>query len=251
MPWKGRRDRETERPPHPELKRPSNPRMVAKAAAPAVRPSAAAKGATSRSKRASRARSRAALPASVTMAVERAVRAELLPEELAIPGEACGVLWRFVVQDANGAPIAPAAYKIRKHLLPMKSEGFVRSDEGARIAEIRLDESSSALDFTSAGAVLQASEKAASSAPRPAAKGARSSAKSDAQGREELFEYFSFEMEGVSYAIPRSGYVLVKTRRGRVVTLERTPQAGGSIHGAVVAGLVSEGGSDAYSFEVA
>jgi hypothetical protein len=210
--------------------------VKAPAPAPALAPAARAKPAAKRGTRGARAKSnaskgrvRAALPASVTMAVERAVRGETMPAGLAIAGSAWGVLYRFVVRDANGLAILPGSFKIRKHLLPLASDGcFARSESGAHITEVELDAGARALDFIEASGL------------DPGA----------AEGREEVFEYFSFESQGVSYAIPQSGFVLSRSRRGRSVTLERRPQAGGSIHGAVVAGLAEGAAVDAYSFDL-
>lgn len=240
MPWNGRGDRETQRPADPGLKRPSNPSMVAKAPAPPVRPPPARGKAPKRAKKAAPSKAKPALPASVTMAADRVVRGEALPPEIEASGAFWGVVYRFVVADANGRPIAPGAYKIRKHLLHVASSGSLAHEEGgAKISIVALDEEGASFDFAGVPVVAE----------MPAGEG-EARARAAANGKDEVFEYFSFELQGVSYAIPQSGFVLARSKRGQRLMITRTPQAGGSIHGAVVQGFVTEGGGDSFSFEL-
>lgn len=241
MPWNGRRDRETERPPDPGPKRPSNPSMVAKARAPVTKASAAPSKPPKSSKKSAAAKVKPALPASVTMATDRVLRGEALPDPLEMQGAFCGVLYRFVVSDANGRPIAPGAYRIRKHLLHVASSGcLAHEDHGARISVVALDQDGASYDFSGVPVGADLPRREGESKMKGDSKG----------GKDEVFEYFSFELEGVSYAIPQSGFVLARSQKGRRILITRTPQAGGSIHGAVVQGFVTEGGGDAYAVEL-
>lgn len=243
MPWNGRRDRETQRPPDPGPKRPSNPSMVAKARGPAKKTVATPEKAPRASKKGATAKAKPALPASVTMSTDRVLRGETLPAPMETPGTFWGVLYKLVVSDANGRPIAPGSYRIRKHLLHVASSGALAQEErGARISVVALDEGGASYDFSGAPLVAEMPHFEGESRPR----GAEARA-----GKDELFEYFSFELQGVSYAIPQSGFVLARSLRGHRLLVSRTPQAGGSIHGAVVQGFVTEGGGDAFSIEVA
>ena len=240
MPWNGRRDRETERPPDPGPKRPSNPSMVAKARAPSTNAVPAPSKAPKSSKKNAAAKAKPALPASVTMSTDRVLRGEALPAELQAPGNFWGVLYRFVISDANGRPIAPGSYRIRKHLLHVTSSGcLAHEDQGARISIVALDQDGASFDFAGVPIAIDP--------PRPAGETKGRDAKN---GKDEVFEYFSFELEGVSYAIPQSGFMLARSQKGRRILVTRTPQAGGSIHGAVVQGFVSEGGGDAYAVDL-
>ena len=263
MPWNGRGDRETQRPADPGLKRPSNPSMVAKAPAPPVRPKPAQGKPPRASKKAAANKAKPALPASVTMAADHVVRGEALPPAMEMSGAFWGVVYRFVVTDANGRPIAPGAYKIRKHLLHVASSGsLAREEGGAAISIVALDEEGASFDFAGVPVVAEMpadeGESRAASGPRPPATDARpasglgppASAARSGSGKDESFEYFSFELQGVSYAIPQSGFVLARSLRGQRLMISRTPQAGGSIHGAVVQGFVTEGGGDSFSFEM-
>ena len=238
MPWNGRRDRETQRPPEPGPKRPSNPSMVAKARGPAKKTVATPEKAPRASKKGATAKAKPALPASVTMSTDRVLRGETLPAPMETPGTFWGVLYKLVVSDANGRPIAPGS-----HLLHVASSGALAQEErGARISVVALDEGGASYDFSGAPLVAEMPHFEGESRPR----GAEARA-----GKDELFEYFSFELQGVSYAIPQSGFVLARSLRGHRLLVSRTPQAGGSIHGAVVQGFVTEGGGDSFSIEVA
>lgn len=274
MPWNGRGDRETQRPADPGLKRPSNPSMVAKAPAPPVRPKPAQGKPPRASKKAAASKARPALPASVTMAADHVVRGEPLPPAMEMNGAFWGVVYRFVVTDANGRPIAPGAYKIRKHLLHVASSGSLArgvgtasqsggpEEGGAAISIVALDEEGASFDFAGVPVVTEMpadeGETRAASGPRAPATDARptsglgppAGAARAGSGKDESFEYFSFELQGVSYAIPQSGFVLARSLRGQRLMITRTPQAGGSIHGAVVQGFVTEGGGDSFSFEM-
>lgn len=242
MPWDRRRQGETERPLIPAARRPSNPTTVAKAVTPPDKVSR-----TGRPVRGKKKRGRAApgpLPASVTMSVARVLNGDATPERGA-EGGGWGVLYRFVVRDADDRPIAPGSYTIRCHLLHLSSGGcFATQERGARISTVELDADSAAFDFFG----IPAEEKPPATRSS-AARGARkaSTAADDAgDGEERLLEYFSFELQGVTYAIPRSGFVLARSlRRGRLEVV-RTPHASASVHGAVVQGRVSDGGGDTY-----
>lgn len=239
MPWNGSGDRETQRPAEPGLKRPSNPSMVAKAPAPAVKPPPARPKPQRAAKKKATPKPKPALPASVTMAADRVLRGEELPAEMETNGAFWGVVYRLVVADANGRPIAPGAYKIRKHLLHVASSGaLAHEDSGAKISIVALDPEGASYDFAGVPVVTET----------PAGEG--ESRARGAHGKDEVFEYFSFELQGVSYAIPQSGFVIVRSKRGHRLMITRTPQAGGSIHGAVVQGFVTEGGGDSFSFEL-
>ncbi len=243
MPWNGRRDRETQRPPDPGPKRPSNPSMVAKARGAAVKTTTAPKKAPRTAKKSASGKVKPALPQSVTMAADRVLRGETLPAPMESEGALFGVLYRLVVTDASGRPIDPGAYRIRKHLLHVASSGcFTHEEEGARISIVALDDEGVSYDF--AGAPASACEPPREGETRSKGDGARA-------GKDELFEYFSFELQGVSYAIPQSGFALARSLRGQRLMVTRTPRAGGSIHGAVVQGFVTDGGGDAFSIEVA
>lgn len=256
MPWIGRRGKNAERLPYPGLRRPSNPSMVAKAAAPAIRPAAASSRRGRGGRKAGAPPVRAPLPASVTMGPAHVLRAGEAPR--------CGVMYRLVVCDAGGEPIVTRAYKVRRHVLLVSASGcFGRDDAKADIALVPLDAEAGGHVLVEGDAEVAAQEGAgAARAPRAAgdeggadrgvaARGARRAAKSAAlDGEETVFEYFSFEHGGVTYAIPQSGFVVVRRRRGKRVEVTRTPRAGGSIHGAVLPGLVRDGGGDGYAFVV-
>jgi hypothetical protein len=217
--------------------------MVAKARAPAVKATPApVKAPRASKKKSATSKAKPALPASITMAADRVLRGETLPAPMEMPGAFFGVLYRFVVADANGRPIAPGAYRIRKHLLHVTSSGcFTHEEQGARISIVALDEDGVSLDFAGAPVIAGSLRSEGDARSRGEA----------STGKDEVFEYFSFELQGVSYAIPQSGFVLARSLRGRRLLVTRTPQAGGSIHGAVVQGFVSDGGGDAFSIDVA
>ena len=244
MPRIGRRGKGAERLPDPGLRRPSNPTMVAKVAAPAVRPPAASARRKRGSGKAGGRAARAPMPASVTMGPARVVLAARAGEAEraggaggAGAGEKSGVLYRLVVSDADGKPIAGGVYTIRRHVLAVGASGcFAPADGKAQIAVVALDAQGCGVDLV---AVAGAGDGAAA--------GGRGGGE---EGEVSVFEYFSFELGGVTYAIPQSGYLLVTKRRGRRVEVARTPRPGGSIHGAVVRGLVTDGGGDGYSFEL-
>lgn len=256
MPWIGRRGKNAERLPYPGLRRPSNPSMVAKAAAPAIRPATASSRRGRGSRKAGAPPVRAPLPASVTMGPAEVLRAGEAPR--------CGVMYRLVVSDADGRPIAVSAYKIRRHVLLVSASGcFGRDDAKALITVVPLDAEASGHVLVEGGVEAAAREEAGAaqatgevggaitaSATGDRAGAARGAKGAAIEGEETVFEYFSFEHGGVTYAIPQSGYVVVRKRRGRRVEVTRTPRAGGSIHGAVVAGLVRDGGGDGYAFAV-
>lgn len=236
MPWDRRRHGETERPPAPELRRRSNPATVAKALAPAA--ATRGPGRPVRGKKKGRGRTAPGpLPASVTMSVARVLRGEAAPEA-GEGGERWGVLYRLVVRDADGKPIPPDAYTIRRHLLHLSSAGcFAAAGKGARISTVALDAESGAFDVVGL--------------PDPAIEGrdgpdGEARAATAREGEERLLEYFSFEMQGVTYAIPQSGFVRARSRRGGRLEVVRTPRASGSVHGAVVPGLLGAGGGDTY-----
>lgn len=246
MPWSGRRGKNAERLPYPGLRRPSNPTMVAKASSPAVRPAAAPRRSARGSRKGGAPPVRAPLPASVTMGPAHVLGEAEAPRR--------GVLYRLVVCDADGKPITSSAYKIRRHVLLVSASGcFARDDAKGRISLVPLDTEACGHVLVEGDAPSSEREGVASApsasgggaAPRGA--GARAAARG-AEGDEATFEYFSFEHGGVTYAIPQSGYVVERKRRGRRVEVTRTPRAGGSIHGAVVQGLVRDGGGDGYSF---
>ena len=241
MPWDRRRQGETERPLIPAARRPSNPTTVAKAVAPPDKVSR-----TGRPVRGKKKRGRAApgpLPASVTMSVARVLSGEATPEPGANGG--WGVLYRFVVRDADDRPIAPGSYTIRRHLLHLSSGGcFATRERGAHISTVELDTDSAPLDFF--GIPAGELPAATSSSGARGAHKASIAAEDASDGEERLLEYFSFELQGVTYAIPRSGFVLARSlRRGRLEVV-RTPHASASVHGAVVQGRVSDGGGDTY-----
>ena len=144
-----------------------------------------------------------------------------------------------MVSDADGKPIAGGVYTIRRHVLAVGASGcFAPADGKAQIAVVALDAQGCGVDLV---AVAGAGDGAAA--------GGRGGSGGE-EGEVSVFEYFSFELGGVTYAIPQSGYLLVTKRRGRRVEVARTPRPGGSIHGAVVRGLVTDGGGDGYSFEL-
>lgn len=246
MPRIGRRGKSAERLPDPGLRRPSNPTMVAKVAAPAVRPPAASARRKRGSGKAGGRAARAPMPASVTMGPAQVVLAARAREAEraggaggAGAGEKSGVLYRLVVSDADGKPIAGGVYTIRRHVLAVGASGcFAPADGKAQIAVVALDAQGCGVDLV---AVAGAGDGAAA--------GGRGGSGGE-EGEVSVFEYFSFELGGVTYAIPQSGYLLVTKRRGRRVEVARTPRPGGSIHGAVVRGLVTDGGGDGYSFEL-
>lgn len=241
MPWDRRRHGETERPLAPELRRRSNPATVAKALAPAA---AAARGPGRPVRGKKKGRGRTApgpLPASVTMSVARVLRGEAAPEAGDGGGERWGVLYRLVVRDADGKPIPPDAYTIRRHLLHLSSAGcFAADGKGARISTVALDAESGAFDLVGLPDPALDGHDAPDGEARAAPAGAAR------EGEERLLEYFSFEMQGVTYAIPQSGFVRARSRRGGRLEVVRTPRASGSVHGAVVPGLLGAGGGDTY-----
>lgn len=224
MAWDSRRQGETERPLIPALKRPSNPTTVAKALAPPAKPPRAGRPTRGKKKRRD-GKAPGPLPASVTMSVARVLRGEVSPEDAA-GGERWGVLYRFVVRDADDRPVPPDAYTIRRHLLHVTSGGcFAATEKGARISTVSLDAESGALELVGVrGADLR----------------------DDEEGEERLLEYFSFELQGVTYAIARSGFLLARSRKAGRLEVVRAPRAVGSVHGAVVPGLVIDGGADTY-----
>jgi hypothetical protein len=249
MPWSGRRGKNAERLPYPGLRRPSNPTMVAKASSPAMRPAAASSRRARGSRKGGAPPVRAPLPASVTMGPARVLGEAEAPRR--------GVLYRLVVCDADGKPIASSAYKIRRHVLLVSASGcFARDDAKGRISLVPLDTEACGHVLVEGDApsseregVASAPSASSGGAPPRGGRAAGRAAKGAAEGGEEAtFEYFSFEHGGVTYAIPQSGYLVERKRRGRRVEVTRTPRAGGSIHGAVVQGLVRDGGADGYSF---
>lgn len=258
MAWDRRRQGETERPPipgrdegaprasgaapsgapSPALRRPSNPTTVAKALAP--RDGASRTGRQARGKKKRSAGAPSPLPASVTMTVAGVLRGEApARKERAPEGERFGVLYRFVVCDSEDRPIAPGTITIRRHLLHVSSSGcFAAIEKGARISTVALDAEGGALDFVGVegGRSSLAASGAGHGGERPPS----------GEGEERWIEYFSFELRGVTYAIPRSGFVLARARRSGRLEVARAPHATGSVHGAVVPGLVASGGGDTY-----
>ncbi len=251
MPWSGRRGKNAERLPYPGLRRPSNPTMVAKASSPAIRPAAASSRRARGSRKGGAPPVRAPLPASVTMGPAHVLGEADAPRR--------GVLYRLVVCDADGKPIASSAYKVRRHVLLVSASGcFARDDAKGKISVVPLDTEGCGHVLVEGDAASSEREGVATApsasggalrrverGPRAAARAAKGAT---LDGEETTFEYFSFEHGGVTYAIPQSGYVVERKRRGRRVEVTRTPRAGGSIHGAVVQGLVRDGGGDGYSF---
>lgn len=229
MPWNGRRDdRETELPQHPGPKRPSDPTMVAKVVGPPRRPVAAPKRAAAGSRKADAAAARAKLPASVTMDAARVLHGEALPDEVPATGERSGVLYRLRIRDAAGNPVEGDAYHIRKHhVVGPGIVGFGSGDALPRIASVALDDEGGAYDFVGLHA---------SSAP---------------DGEDATFQYFSFELQGVTHAIAQSGYSLTRKKRGATVEVTRSPEEGEPIHGKVAKGLVGEKGNATFACKVA
>jgi hypothetical protein len=226
----------SERSPSPALRRPSNPTTVAKAVAAPDKPSLSGRAGRGKKKRGAGA-APGPVPASVTMSVAGLLRGEA-PSD-ATEGERWGVLYRFVVRDADDRPIAPGVYAIRRHLLHLSSSGcFSKTEKGGHISIVALDSDGGAFDFVGlTGGELPLTAGGAGQGARRAPPG---------DGEERVLEYFSFELRGMTYAIPRSGFVLARSRRGGRLEVVRTPRAGGSVHGVVVPGLVTEGGGDTY-----
>jgi hypothetical protein len=234
MAWDRRRQGETERPenpapgiPGPTLRRPSNPTTVAKALGPPDRASRAKKPVRGKKRKGAEG-APAPVPTSVTMSVAGLLRGEAAPQEpqdQPPEGLRWGVLYRLVVRDSDDRPIAPGAFAIRRHLLHLSSGGcFAAIEKGARISIVALEADGSAFDFVGV-----------SGAEPPAG-----------EGEERLVEYFSFELQGVTYAIPRSGFVLARSRKAGRLDVVRTPRGSASVHGGVVPGLVTDGGADTY-----
>ncbi|MEZ4298617.1 MAG: hypothetical protein R3B70_26935 [Polyangiaceae bacterium] len=243
MPWKRRRAGESERPLAPALRRPSNPTSVAKAMAPPERPRSPGRPTRGKKKR-GRGDAPGPLPASVTMSVLSVLHGEAAAE-LGDAGLRWGVLYRFVVRDADHQPIAAGAYTIRRHLIHVSSSGAFEADEkGARISVVSLDAGAEGFDFVGVEE-LSAPERHRAGGVR-SARAPRVVKEASSEGADSVVEYFSFELGGVTYAIPQSGFVLQRTRRGQRLEIARAPRATGSVHGAVVGGLVQDGAGDTF-----
>ncbi len=177
-------------------------------------------------KKAGRDASKAGLPDSVVMETSRALSGEDLPVEGPGPaGPRYGVLYRLTVLDAEGQPLASGKYTIRKHLRPAGTSAGERADQTAQILIVPLDEAGAAHDFVG----LFGADAVASAAVA------------------DVFEYFSFELRGMTCVVPRSGYLLRLRARGGLLQVQRTPVEGDSIHGAVGKGLLGERAGDTYA----
>ncbi len=188
------------------------------------------------------------------------VRIVSASEKVAAAHGRAGVLYRLVVCDSEGRPIEPNVYTIRKHILQVNAAGaFAFEDAEARIGVVALDQEGGSFDLVDGEpeAIFDEGNKKPGARKRdagrrsPAADGGRAAQKGGGtDGEETVFEYFSFEFGGVTYAIPKSGFLVSRKRRGTRCDVGRTPHGGGSIHGAVIPGLVREGAGDGYVFEM-
>ncbi len=206
-------------PPLPAAKRTSNPRALAKVVerphASLVAAAELAGEARSRGRRRKDSSAElAALPAAVRMEA-----AQALDGGGADPR--CGVVYRFTIRDLEGRPLVARAAVIRRHLLP--SGG---APGAAQITTVTLDDKAGALAFVGTGGGEPCEPPL------------------------ELREYFSFEVRGMTFVIPRSGYGLTVVRRGAHLWITRTPRAVDSIHGAAGEGLADERARDTYACRV-
>lgn len=227
-----RRQGETER---PALRRPSNPGAVAKAAAAPGKAQRVSRLAREKKKRDARSRP---LPASVTMEIAAVLRGEV--SEPSSGSRSWGILYRFVVRDAEERPLEPGSFTIRRHVIHVASGGcFATIEKGARITIVSLDRDSAGREL--AGAREAAGEIIASD-------GGELSVRLGAgeEGEERSLEYFSFEMGGVTCAIPESGFSLARSWKDGRFEIARAPRAVPSVHGEVVPGRVSGGAGDTY-----
>jgi hypothetical protein len=204
--------------------RPSNPTTVAKVApAPVAQPARGRRA----GKNAGRDASGEELPDSVLMEAIRAVSGEELSAEEGGPlsGPCFGVLYRLTVRDGAGRPFSSGKCMIRKHLRPAGPRPEERAAMTAQIVAVPLDAAGAAHDFVGLSGV---SEAAAGSVA-------------------DVFEYFSFELRGMTYVVPRSGYLLRIRARGGLLQVTRASFEGDAIHGAVGKGLMTERAGDTYA----
>lgn len=165
----------------------------------------------------------AALPASVTIAVIRVLRGEVITTGAGVAQKAWGVLYRPIVRDARSHPIEVGAIPIRRHLLRASTGGDAVAGEAVRIDVVTAESTLGGLLFF--GLYKEEAERRL-------------------EAEERYVEYFSYEVGGMSFAIAQSGYTLTRRLKKKRLEWVRAPHEVRSVHGSAAAGLVEPGGGD-------